>query len=105
MARHAYALYAIFLVKRLLNSNILKNYDGKIETSPPKLFSSNHCIRRDDARRELGTAPNIKNAVMSCLLSKWDEVYARSMFFCVLMEMHFSILSKGSFESDIIGEV
>ena len=52
MACRAYASYAIFLITHLFNSRILKNYGGRIETPWPKLFSSNHCIRRDDARSE-----------------------------------------------------
>ena len=48
MACCAYASYAIFSGTHLLNSNNFNNYDGKIETSWPKLFSSNHSIRRDD---------------------------------------------------------
>ena len=57
MVRRANAWNSIFLITHLLNSNILKTYDGRIETPRPKLFSSNYCIRRDDARCELGTAP------------------------------------------------
>ena len=57
MSRRAYVSYAIFLVTHWLNSNILENYDGRNETPWPMLFSSNHFIQRDGARRELGTAP------------------------------------------------
>ena len=42
MAHRAYASYAIFPVIHLLNANILKNYDRRIETLQPKLSSSNH---------------------------------------------------------------
>ena len=45
MASREYALYGIFLVTHLLNSNILKNYDGRID----------HCIQRNDAHHDLGT--------------------------------------------------
>ena len=58
IARCAYASYVIFPIILLLNFNNFRNYDGRIETPRPKLFLSNHCIWRDDARCELGTAPN-----------------------------------------------
>ena len=61
MASREYALHVIFIITHLLNSNILKNYDGRIETPWPKRFSSNHCIWRNDTRHELGTAPYLQH--------------------------------------------
>ena len=65
MFHHAYVLYAISLLTHLLNSNILEITTGKIETPWPKLFSSNHCIRQDDAHRKMGTAPYAK--IQTCV--------------------------------------
>ena len=44
-----------FPVQQLFYPNILEFDNGWIETPRPKLFPSNHCIRRDDARHELQT--------------------------------------------------
>ena len=38
MASRQYASYGIFLLTYLLNSNILKNYDRRIETPQPSSF-------------------------------------------------------------------
>ena len=70
MAHCEYASYGIFLVTHLLNSNILKNYDGMIKTPRPKLFSSNHCIRWNGARHDLGTAPEgLFIPVLHCVMA------------------------------------
>ena len=79
MASHEYATYRIFLLTRLLDFNILKNYDGRIETPWPKLFSSNHCIRQNDARHELETGPNsLTQILQTSFLSFEEQSWARN---------------------------
>ena len=51
-----------FLVPQLFNLNILEFDNGRIEAPRPKVLSSDHCIRRDDARHELGTVPKLNTA-------------------------------------------
>ena len=49
-----------------LNANILKQYCGKIEIPQPKIFSLHHLVRREDARRDLETAPYLQEAYLTC---------------------------------------